>query len=66
MRKPSANPNAETIKVTTSTLKVVHSSNHTERAITRSISGAPTVPQQPIYYPASYSKDGPGGNYQGF
>lgn len=50
---------------TSSSLKVVHSTLHSERAITRSIAGTPTVPAQPIYYPSSYSKDGPGGNYQG-
>gem|GEM_PF-5193594 len=33
--------------------------------MTRSISGAVTVPQRPAHYSASYSKDGPGGNYQG-
>jgi hypothetical protein len=65
MRKSSINQTAEAVKVTTSSLKLVHSVGHPEKSITRSISGAPTVTQHPVYYPASYSKDGPGGNYQG-
>jgi hypothetical protein len=65
MRKPSVNQTAEAVKVTTSSLKLVHSVGHTEKGITRAITGAPTVTQPPVYYPASYSKDGPGGNYQG-
>ncbi|TCJ12637.1 hypothetical protein EPD60_15335 [Flaviaesturariibacter flavus] len=65
MTKPSVNSINEAIQVTSSSLKVVHSVVHTEKAITRNIAGTPTVPAQPIYYPSSYSKDGPGGNYQG-
>jgi hypothetical protein len=65
MRKPSANQTAPAIQVSTPGLKVVHSTLHPEKAITRAIVGVPTVTPTPVYYPSSYSKDGPGGNYQG-
>ncbi|RYY90654.1 MAG: hypothetical protein EOO15_01660 [Chitinophagaceae bacterium] len=66
MRKRSDQPQTEAMNVRISNLKVVHSSRVHEAAITKVISGAPAINPAPVYYSASYTKDGPGGNYQGF
>ncbi|RYD95506.1 MAG: hypothetical protein EOP50_07900 [Sphingobacteriales bacterium] len=65
MRKRSDQPTTETLNVRNSNLKVVHSSRLGEPAMTKIISGAPALNPTPVYYSASYTKDGPGGNYQG-
>ncbi|TCZ74087.1 hypothetical protein [Flaviaesturariibacter aridisoli] len=66
MRKRPDQPTTEALTVRNSALTVVHSTRQQEPALTKVISGAPALNPAPVYYSASYTKDGPGGNYQGF
>ncbi|GAA4323475.1 hypothetical protein [Flaviaesturariibacter amylovorans] len=65
MRKRNLTNTSEALQVNTSVLKIVHSKIKTEKLITRNLTGPLTLNPRPVYYPASYSKDGPVGNYQG-
>ncbi|RYY97410.1 MAG: hypothetical protein EOO11_10965 [Chitinophagaceae bacterium] len=64
MRKRTLTNTSEALKVEARPLKIVHSTIKSDKLITRNLTG-PLNLTPPVYHSASYSKDGPVGNYQG-